>query len=163
MLSIVIATVLSMIVGELVPQFLAFSEPVGTGRIVIPVPDRVHGGVPSDRLGAQRDGRRRPCGSSASGRREELSGARSAEELVALVRRSASEGGLEHDTATLLTGTLRFSAHTAADVMTPRPRLETVDKSDTAEDVIELARRTGHSRFPVEGRLAGRHRRGPCT
>jgi len=34
--------------------------------------------------------------------------------------------------------------------MTPRPRLRTVDKSDPAEAVIALARRTGHSRFPVK-------------
>lgn len=81
--------------------------------------------------------------------KEELSGARSAEELTSLVRRSASEGALERDTATLLARTLVFAEHTAQDVMTPRPRLTSVERTDSAQSVIELARRTGFSRFPV--------------
>jgi CBS domain containing-hemolysin-like protein len=80
---------------------------------------------------------------------EELSGARSAEELTSLLRRSASEGSLEQDTATLLQRTLSFSELDASDVMTPRPRLSTIRVSESAEDVIALARRTGFSRFPV--------------
>lgn len=53
--------------------------------------------------------------------KEELSGARTAEELSSLVRRSATEGSLEADTATLLSRTLAFSDHTASDVMTRDP------------------------------------------
>jgi CBS domain containing-hemolysin-like protein len=81
--------------------------------------------------------------------KEELSGARSAEELSSLVRRSASAGLLEEDTATLLGRTLRFSEHDASDVMTPRPRVAAVQRLEPAEAVIELARQTGFSRFPV--------------
>jgi CBS domain containing-hemolysin-like protein len=81
--------------------------------------------------------------------KEELSGARTAEELSSLVRRSAREGSLDRDTATLLARTLVFSDHTAQDVMTPRPRVASVDRTDTAQDVIDLTRRTGFSRFPV--------------
>jgi CBS domain containing-hemolysin-like protein len=33
--------------------------------------------------------------------------------------------------------------------MTPRPRVATINRTDTAQDVVELARRTGFSRFPV--------------
>jgi len=81
--------------------------------------------------------------------KEELSGARTAEELSSLVRRSASAGVLEKDTASLLDRSLRFSRLTAADVMTPRPSIHAVAAGDSAEDVVQLARRTGHSRFPV--------------
>jgi CBS domain containing-hemolysin-like protein len=81
--------------------------------------------------------------------KEELSSARTAEELTSLLRRSAKEGTLERDTATLLARTLIFSDHTAADVMTPRPRVASVDRSDSAQVVIDLAKRTGLSRFPV--------------
>jgi CBS domain containing-hemolysin-like protein len=81
--------------------------------------------------------------------KEELSGARTAEELSSLVRRSAMEGAMEHDTANLLARTLAFGDLTAQDVMTPRPRVASVNRSDTAQDVVELARRTGFSRFPV--------------
>ncbi|MFP5312131.1 MAG: hemolysin family protein, partial [Actinomycetes bacterium] len=84
--------------------------------------------------------------------KEELSGARSAEELSSLVRRSAVEGVLDLDHATLLHRTLRFSGYSAADVMTPRVRMAAVAASDTAADVVALATATGYSRFPVIGR-----------
>jgi uncharacterized membrane protein len=73
--------------------------------------------------------------------KEELSGARTAEELASLVRRSASEGRLDNDTATLLSRTLAFSQHTAQDVMTPRPRVAAVERGDSAQAVIEQLRR----------------------
>ena len=148
-LALVLATVFSMIVGELMPQYLAFSEPLAIARVVIPI-QVVFTTIFKPfvlALNGTASAILRLFGIEA---KEELSSARTAEELVALVRRSASEGGLESDTATLLTRTLTFSEHTAADVMTPRPRLQTVDRADSAESVIELARRTGHSRFPVE-------------
>jgi CBS domain containing-hemolysin-like protein len=56
---------------------------------------------------------------------------------------------LEQDTASLLNRTLTFSRLSAADVMTPRPSLHAVQAGESADDVIQLARRTGHSRFPV--------------
>src|SRR5699024_2267781 len=80
---------------------------------------------------------------------EELSGARTADELSSLVRRSARAGALESDTATLLDRTLKFSRRTAGDVMTPRPRLTTVHRGDSVASVITTARSTGLSRFPV--------------
>src|SRR5690606_16601479 len=58
--------------------------------------------------------------------KEELSGARTAEELSSLVRRSASAGLLEEDTATLLDRTLTFARLTAADVMTARPSMHAI-------------------------------------
>ncbi|OUD85949.1 Magnesium and cobalt efflux protein CorC [Clavibacter michiganensis subsp. michiganensis] len=81
--------------------------------------------------------------------KEELSGARSAEELSSLVRRSALAGLLEDDTAMLLSRTLRFADLTASDVMTPRLRVKSVERTDSAQTVIELAMTTGYSRFPV--------------
>jgi CBS domain containing-hemolysin-like protein len=83
--------------------------------------------------------------------KEELSGARSAEELSSLVRRSAMEGVLDADHAVLLHRTLRFSEHSAADVMTPRVRMTAVNAADTAEDIMAVAISTGYSRFPVIG------------
>jgi CBS domain containing-hemolysin-like protein len=83
--------------------------------------------------------------------KEELSGARTAEELSSLVRRSAMEGLLDQDHATLLRRTLRFSEHSAEDVMTPRVRMTKIKGTDTAEDVLATSQRSGFSRFPVIG------------
>lgn len=147
-IAITLATLLSMIVGELVPKNFALSLPRQTAKVVVPFQwafttvfrpaIRVLNGSANAIL--------RAMGVEP---KEELSGARTAEELASLVRRSASEGRLEADTATLLSRTLAFSQHTAQDVMTPRPRVESVERGDSAQSVIELARKTGHSRFPV--------------
>jgi len=82
---------------------------------------------------------------------EELSSARTPQELASLVRRSAEAGTLDEGTARLLTRTLGFGEQTAADVMSPRARATAIERTATAEDVLRLARRTGHSRFPVTG------------
>jgi CBS domain containing-hemolysin-like protein len=81
--------------------------------------------------------------------KEELSSARTAEELSSLVRRSASLGALNAQTATLLTKTLALSQLVAADVMTPRTRMASLHKDDSVADVIELSIKTGYSRFPI--------------
>lgn len=147
-LAVTLATLLSMIVGELVPKNLALSIPRAVAKVVIPF-QVVFTAVfrPAVALlNNSANGILRLIGVEP---KEELSGARTAEELTSLVRRSASEGALERDTATLLARTLVFADHTAQDVMTPRPRLASVERTDVAQDVIDLARTTGFSRFPV--------------
>jgi len=39
----------------------------------------------------------------------------------------------------------------ANDIMTPRPKMFSLERTDLASDLIELALETGHSRFPVTG------------
>ncbi len=145
-----IATILSMILGELVPKNFALALPRQTAKIVMPFqvgftavfrPAIVV-------LNGSANGVLRSIGIEP---KEELSGARTAEELSSLVRRSASAGVLEEDTASLLDRSLTFARLTADDVMTPRPSIHALAAGDSAEDVIQLARRTGHSRFPVYG------------
>lgn len=147
-IAIVFATLLSMIVGELVPKSFALALPLQTAKLVIPA-QRLFTMVfkPAvSLLNNSANGLLRAMGIEP---KEELSGARTAEELSSLVRRSAMQGSLDVDTATLLNRTLLFSGHTASDAMTPRPRIASVKRTDSAEDVIMLTRTTGHSRFPV--------------
>ncbi|MGZ0711383.1 hemolysin family protein (plasmid) [Coraliomargarita sp. W4R53] len=147
-IAITVATIFSMIIGELVPKNFALAVPRQTAKLVMPFqvgfttvfkPAIIV-------LNGSANGVLRAMGIEP---KEELSGARSAEELSSLVRRSALAGVLEQDTASLLNRSLTFSRHTAADVMTPRPSIHSLAAEDSAEDVIQLARRTGHSRFPV--------------
>lgn len=147
-IGVAFATVLSMILGELVPKNFALAIPRQTAKLVMPFqtafttvfrPAIVL-------LNGSANGILRAFGVEP---KEELSGARTAEELSSLVRRSASAGLLEQDTATLLDRSLTFSRLSAADVMTPRPRVHALAADDTVEDVVRLAMRTGHSRFPV--------------
>jgi CBS domain containing-hemolysin-like protein len=147
-IGVTIATLLSMIIGELVPKNFALALPLPTAKLVIPfqVLFTTVFRPAVALLNGTANGLLRMIGIEP---KEELSGARTAEELSSLVRRSAMEGALERDTATLLARTLSFSDLTAQDVMTPRPRVASVNRSDTAQDVVELARKTGFSRFPV--------------
>lgn len=146
--AVVIATLLSMIVGELVPKNFALSLPRQTAKVVVPF-QWAFTTVFRPAIALLNGSANAILRAMGVDPKEELSGARTAEELASLVRRSASQGSLDHDTATLLSRTLAFSQLTAADVMTPRPRVEAVERGDTAQAVIDLARRTGHSRFPV--------------
>lgn len=146
--AMLVATVLSMILGELVPKNFALALPRHTAKLVVPfqVAFTTVFKPAILLLNGSANGILRSMGIEP---KEELSGARTAEELSSLVRRSASAGVLEADTATLLDRTLTFSRLSADDVMTPRPSMHAIAAGDSAEDVIQLARRTGHSRFPV--------------
>ncbi len=147
-LGVAIATIVSMILGELVPKNFALALPRATAKLVMPFQvgftavfkPAVH------LLNGSANGVLRLMGFEP---KEELSGARTAEELSSLVRRSASAGVLEQDTASLLDRSLTFARLTTADVMTPRPSVHALRAEDSADDVVQLARRTGHSRFPV--------------
>lgn len=148
--AMVIATVLSMIIGELVPKNMALALPLTMAKIVAPFQlafSAVFRPVVAV-LNGSANGVLRAVGIEPQ---EELSGARSAEELSSLVRRSAMAGVLEQDTATLLDRSLTFARLSASDVMTPRPRMHALPADGTAQDVIDLAVRTGHSRFPLYG------------
>lgn len=148
--AMVIATILSMIIGELVPKNMALALPLRTAKIVAPFQlafSAVFRPVVAV-LNGSANGVLRAVGIEPQ---EELSGARSAEELSSLVRRSAMAGVLEQDTATLLDRSLTFARLSASDVMTPRPRMHALPADGSAQDVIDLAVRTGHSRFPLYG------------
>jgi len=146
--AVAIATLLSMIIGELVPKNFALALPRQTAKVVIPF-QVVFTTVFKPFVALLNGTANAVLRGIGIEPKEELSSARTADELKSLVRRSASQGSLDRDTATLLARTLAFSEHTASDVMTPRPRLAAVERTDTAAAVIELARRTGYSRFPV--------------
>jgi Hemolysins and related proteins containing CBS domains len=146
--AVTIATLLSMIVGELVPKNFALALPLRTAKLVIPF-QVVFTAVFRPAVTLLNNTANVILRGFGIEPKEELSSARTAEELRSLVRRSASAGSLDLDTATLLARTLAFSGHIAADVMTPRPRVASVDKSASAQAVIDLAKGTGFSRFPV--------------
>lgn len=147
-LGITIATLLSMIIGELIPKNFALALPLKTAQIVIPF-HRTFTAIFKPVvtfLNSTANAILRVLGVEPQ---EELSGARTADELSSLLRRSALEGSLNHDTATLLNRTLRFSQHSAADVMTPRPRVVHLRRADSAKDVVDKTCTTGYSRFPI--------------
>ncbi|MGP4032769.1 hemolysin family protein [Pseudarthrobacter sp. 1C304] len=148
---IFLATVFSMVIGELVPKNFALALPLATAKVVVPF-QALFTAVFKPVILLFNNTANSIIRSFGIEPKEELSGARSAEELSSLVRRSALEGVLDVDHAALLHRTLRFSGHSAADVMTPRVRMATIGSDDTAAQIVALASATGYSRFPVIGR-----------
>lgn len=144
------ATTVTMVVGELVPKNLAIARPLQTARAVqgfmrgftrVNAPLlRVFNGAANTVL--------RRFGIEPQ---EELASARSPDELSSLIGRSAEQGTLEEETAALLRRSLAFAERQAQDVMTPRTRLHTIGATEPIQAVIDLARATGRSRFPVLG------------
>ncbi|WP_210414842.1 hemolysin family protein [Microlunatus elymi] len=149
-IGIVVATLGSMLFGELVPKNFAIAVPIRTAKLVVPLQAAFTTVFKPlvVLLNSTANAVVRALGVEPQ---EELSGARTAEELSSLVRRSAVEGTLEIEQAVLLGRSLRFADRVAEDVMTPRVRMETVRRTDSAQTVVDLARETGMSRFPVLG------------
>jgi CBS domain containing-hemolysin-like protein len=147
-ISLVIAALFATLVGELIPKKLALSLPLAVNKAVVRfqlVFTFVFGWL-IWLLNTTGNAIVRSMGIEP---KEELSSSRTAEELSSLVQRSASLGALEQRTADLITKTLELSQLTAADVMTPRTKLTSLDASATVQDVIALSHNTGFSRFPV--------------
>ncbi|MFP7697384.1 hemolysin family protein [Trueperella sp. LYQ143] len=149
-IAFVITNVVSMLFGELVPKNMALAEPLGIAAFVS-FPLRGFTVIFKPLIVLLNGTANRILRRFGVEPADELSGARSASELSALVRRSAQEGTLDVSTARLLTRSIDIGALTAIDVMTDRGRVEAISEDASAWDVIELARKTGHSRFPVIG------------
>ena len=149
-IGLVVATVLSMVFGELVPKNIAISEPLDTAKTVIN-PMRFSTMLFKPLIVVLNGTANAVLRLIGVEPQEELRSARSAVELDSLVRRSAAQGTLEQPTAGLLARSISFGGKTADDVLTPRVRVRFVKSTDTADAVLVAAVETGHARFPVTG------------
>ena len=149
-LAMILATLLSMLIGELVPKNLSIALPFKVGK-ALAGPQLVFTAVFKPAIIVLNGFSNRILNIFGLEAKEEISGARTPSELSSLVRRSAEMGTLDQGTANFLARTFSFSERTAADVMTPRIRMEVIDSDQTVADVVEAARRTGYSRFPLIG------------
>ncbi|MGH3897079.1 MAG: hemolysin family protein [Pseudonocardiaceae bacterium] len=149
-IALTLATGLSMVFGELVPKNLAIARPLPTAR-------RVAGPLNAfsaafrwliSVLNGSANWIVRRLGIEPA---EDLRSARSPQELGSLVRSSAQQGTLDQGTATLLDRSLRFGERTAEELMTPRVRVQALREDATVLALVDAARRTGFSRFPVYG------------
>ncbi|TLM85692.1 HlyC/CorC family transporter [Pseudarthrobacter sp. NamE2] len=149
-LAMVLATLLSMLLGELVPKNMAIALAFPVGR-ALARPQLIFTAVFKPAIVLLNGFSNKVLHVFGLEAKEEISGARTPAELASLVRRSAAMGTLDPGTANFIARTLNFSGRTAADVMTPRIRVETIDADQPVADVVAAARRTGYSRFPVIG------------
>lgn len=150
-LALVISTLVTMLVGELIPKNIALALPRRTAAAtqlfqraftkLMAWPIRLLNGTAN-----------RTVRSFGIEPQEELRSARSPVELQSLVLRSAEDGKLADETAELVSRSIAFGNRTAADVLTPRVRVHFLEEKDTVLDLVKTARSTGHSKFPVIGK-----------
>ena len=147
-LAIVVATVLSMVCGELVPKNIAITNPLGTAKVVLRPVLAFNWAFTwlIKSLNVVADALVKRMGIQPS---EELASARTAQELGALVRNSAVHGGIDRPQALLIDRSLRFGDMSAEDIMTPRSTIKALDRDDSITELLACALETGHSRFPV--------------
>ncbi|MGQ0467763.1 MAG: hemolysin family protein [Sporichthyaceae bacterium] len=148
--ALVLATILTMVLGELVPQYLALAHPYAVAKVVAG-PVRIFTLITRPLSHGLNVAANRVVSAFGIEPTEELAHARNPEELVFLVQRSAEQGALKDTTAELLRKVLTFDDKHASDVMTPRTRVATIASSDTVADLLTAARDTGRTRFPVVG------------
>ncbi|MDN6657986.1 MAG: hemolysin family protein, partial [Acidipropionibacterium jensenii] len=146
----VIINVFSMLFGELVPKNIAMAHPLRTGGQVAPL-QMVFTTVFKPLIVVLNGTANWVLHRMGITPREEISSARSATELAAMVRHSADEGTMDPSTATLFTRSIHMEQRTAVDVMTDRGLVRTLPATASAADVVAMASETGHSRFPVLG------------
>ena len=148
---LLVATVLQMVVGELVPKNWAIARPMAVARAVAG-PMRAVSAVLRPLIALCNGSANRVVRAMGIEPQEELRSARSAQELDSLVRTSEEQGALSPQTATMLARSLAFGDRSAADVMTSRTQVLSLPGDASVAQLLDLAKDSGHSRFPIEGR-----------
>ncbi len=149
-LAIALATVVQMVVGELVPKTVAIDRPFETsmrlarlgrmwGIVAKPV-------IASFDMAANWTVRR--LGIEPA---EELEHIRSLDEIGRLIESSGQGGTLDVENVELLRRSIRLGEKTAADALIPRMEIVSLDPEDSASDLARTATVSGRSRFPVFG------------
>ncbi|MGI9601565.1 MAG: hemolysin family protein [Acidimicrobiales bacterium] len=149
-LALALATFFQVLLGEIVPKFLAIARPepvamllstgvLAWGVVVKPLVALLNGAANAivRRLGIE------PT--------EHIESSPSLEELRLMIESSANEGTLDPEDVDLLTRSIRFSEKNAADALVPRVEVVALDGNDTVADLVEQSLQSGFSRFPVVG------------
>jgi CBS domain containing-hemolysin-like protein len=147
-LSLVIATLISMLFGELVPKNAALARPMRVALITA-APLRAFSRTFKWLISVLNGSANFLVRRLGIEPQEELASARSPEELGLLAAISARAGALPTETATLLRRTIRFGEKRAAKAMTPRVDVVGLKTTASVADLLRVAQETGHTRFPV--------------
>jgi CBS domain containing-hemolysin-like protein len=146
-LAFTLATSLHITVGEQVPKILAISRAEGTARGLAPLlagfrnitlPFTASLTWVSNRI-------LRLFGVKP----EEIEETHTADDLRAIIRRSALGGDLDPGEATMLSGVFHFHEQQSREVMTPIPAVVTVDADESVETALRRCVSSGHTRLVV--------------
>ena len=142
---------LHLVVGEMVPKYLAMSAPDRT-TLLLAVPLRAFATLFRPVVRLLTVTARVMLRLVRVEQRDELSEARTGDEIADLLALSRREGMLEEVEHRLMTGALRFPVRQVASVMATRDQVVRVPTTATGEEVERVALDSGHSRIVVHGR-----------
>ncbi|SCL38522.1 Hemolysin, contains CBS domains [Micromonospora pallida] len=148
LLALALATLVSMLVGELIPKNVALARPL-PAALVTAGPMRAFSRSLGWLIRGLNDSANWLVRRLGVEPQEELANARGPEELGLLAAISARAGALPPETAMLMRRTIRFADKRAAEAMTPRVDVVALRATATVAELLALAQRTGRTRFPV--------------
>ncbi len=146
-LAFTIATALHITVGEQVPKMVAINRAESASRIIarplrafrlISAPFTWALSVASNKMV-------RMFGVDP----ERIEEHHDVDDLRSLIQASGSQGDIEENEATMLSGVFHLHEQEAREVMTPIPAVVTVDSSDTVEAALQRCVSSGHTRLVV--------------
>ena len=149
--ALVLSTAVQMVVGELFPKNLAISRPIGVARGLArfsSISLRVLGPLVHlfDRSAAQVT--RRIFRVEAPDRLDDAPGL---DELGRIIAASGARGSLTAAQTELLRRAVSLGVRRVGEVMVPRPDVVWATSGMSIVAMTELARVSGHSRFPIRG------------
>jgi CBS domain containing-hemolysin-like protein len=149
-IALILLTYVHVVLGEMVPKNIALAGPAKAALwLTPPLVLFVKVTMPIvTLLNAIANGATRLLGVKP---RRELASSFNRDEVAGFVKESHREGLLSEDEEHLLSGALSFDEKDIAAVLLPIKKLVTVPETTTAQQVEELAGKTGYSRFPVTG------------
>ncbi|GIU83662.1 MAG: membrane protein [Acidimicrobiales bacterium] len=145
----VIVTIVQTVFGELTPKNVAIARPERTALAVAGVME-VYGALARPVVALFDGAADRVVRAFGLKPARELSPVRGLPEILLMFDVSTRSGVLGRIGA-LARRAATFGEKTAADALVPRVDVVSVSADASAEELVELSRRTGRSRFPVEG------------
>jgi magnesium and cobalt exporter, CNNM family len=145
-----IATLVQMVLGELVPKNLALARAEPLARALAPS-TLIYLAVAGPVIRLFDTAANRLLRALGIEPVEELHHGATLEELGEIIGESRRSGHLPGDLSELLERALNFGDRTADEVMVPRPLVTSVPGDATLAELVETVRRAGRTNYPVYG------------
>jgi CBS domain containing-hemolysin-like protein len=150
-IGLAIVVFLHLVVGEMVPKYLAMSAP-DRAALLLAVPMRAFATLFRPVVHLLTIISRVLLALLRIEQRHELSEGRTGDEIADLLTASRREGLLEEVEHRLMTGALGFPVREVASVMVPRDAVVRLPRTATATEVERVVLDSGHSRIVLHGR-----------
>jgi CBS domain containing-hemolysin-like protein len=149
-LGLVIATIVQMVLGELVPKNLGIARPEPVAKW-LSRSTLIYLAVAGPAIRLFDTAATRLLRLVGVEPVEEIQHGATPEELSRIIADSEAAGELSERLSDLLERALEFGDRTAEDVMVPRPRVVSLRAGRPASDLLDAVKSSGHSRYPVLG------------